>query len=70
MYQSDLLARIDEKRLPTAPMHHGCDGPGHADAEKHVHRVRARHVANGCVGILVLARRHFARERVWRAGKD
>lgn len=43
----------------------GADGPGDADAEEHVHRVAARHVADGRVRVFVLHRRHFARERVY-----
>lgn len=31
-----------------------CDGPRHPDAQEHVHRIAARHVADGGVGVLVL----------------
>ena len=48
---------------------HGGHRPGHAQAQEHVHGVGARHVADGCVGALVLQRRHLAGERVCR-GRD
>lgn len=48
---------------------HGGHRPGHAQAQEHVHGVGARHVADGCVGALVLQRRHLAGERVC-GGRD
>lgn len=43
---------------------HGGHRPGHAQAQEHVHRVGAGHVADGRVRALVLQRRHLAGEGV------
>lgn len=40
----------------------GRDGPRHPDAQEHVHRVAARHVADGGVGVLVLDGGNFTRK--------
>lgn len=42
----------------------GGDGPRHPDAQENVHRVAARHVPDGSVGVLVLDGGHFTRKRV------
>lgn len=57
-------ARVHLEGLALAVPVHGGDGPRHADAQEHVHRVAARHVADGGVGVLVLDGGHLAGERV------
>lgn len=59
-------ARVYLERFAFAVPVNGGDGPRHADAQEDVHRVAARHVADGGVGVLVLDGGHFAGERVCR----
>lgn len=45
-------------------MVNGRDAPCDADPQEDVHRVASGHVSHACVGVLVLAGGHLARERV------
>lgn len=47
----------------------GSHGPGHADAQEHVDRVAARHIADGCISILVLDGCHLTGKGVWGNGE-
>ena len=57
-------ARVHLEHLALGVPVNGRDGPRHADAQEDVHRVAARHVADGGVGVLVLDGGHFTRKRV------
>ena len=46
------------------------EGPCHPDAKEHVHRVAARHIADGGISVLVLDRSHFTRKCVWKRKKE
>lgn len=43
---------------------YGSDGPGHSDAQKDVHSIAARHIADGGVSVLILGGCHFTSECV------
>lgn len=58
-------ARVHLERFAFAVPVNGGDGPRHTDAQEHVHRVAARHVADGGVGVLVLDGGDLAGEGVW-----
>lgn len=59
-------ARVHLEWFAFAVPVNGGDGPRHANAQEHVHRVAARHVADGGVGVLVLDGGDFAGECVCR----
>lgn len=57
-------ARVHLERHAFGVPVNGRDGPRHTDAEEHIHRVAARHVADGGVGVLVLDCSHFTRKGI------
>ena len=57
-------ARLDDEPVALGRVVYGRDRPRDADAEEHVDRVAAGDVADRRVGVLVVDRRHLARERV------
>lgn len=64
------VSRVHLKRLALGAPGDGGDGPRHADSEKDVDSVGARHVADGGVGVLVLDGGDLAGERVWMRNRE
>lgn len=58
------LSRIDVEHASVPRMVTCGNRPGQADAQEHVHRIAAGHVADAGVSVLVLDGGHFAGERV------
>lgn len=59
------LSRIDDELTSVVGVIAGGQRPGEPDAEEHVHRIAAGHVADAGVGVFVLDGGHLAGERVW-----
>lgn len=65
-----LLSRIDFEITTMIRMIEGGNRPGQSDAQKHVHRIAAGHIANAGICVLVLNGGHFAGERIWGTSRN
>lgn len=60
----NLLSGVNVEHAAMKRMVTGGNRPGQADAQEHVHRIAAGHIADTGVRVLVLDGCHFAGERV------